>query len=202
LAGIKPYLVGGHCYGGIVAFEIARRFTAQGLPAPLVVLIDTPAPGYPKVIRQWRGCGQESLRLIRGGDQALRDALTHTGRLRQFLKRRAARGIERVLIRAGLRGVLPAIEDHSAANERAARNYRLAPFSGRIVQFLSSAGPVRAAIWEDKRLSWREVAQGGFEAYPVPGDHSSMLAAPNATEIGTRLRELLAAEETRAVGAH
>jgi thioesterase domain-containing protein len=29
-----PYLVGGHCCGGIVTFEIARRFTAQGQSPP------------------------------------------------------------------------------------------------------------------------------------------------------------------------
>jgi thioesterase domain-containing protein len=38
-----PYLLGGHCNGGLVAFEMARRLQAQGERVDLLVLLDTSA---------------------------------------------------------------------------------------------------------------------------------------------------------------
>ncbi|MEO8486572.1 MAG: amino acid adenylation domain-containing protein [Betaproteobacteria bacterium] len=39
-----PYLVGGHCNGGLVAFEMARQLVAAGESVPIVVLIEAEAP--------------------------------------------------------------------------------------------------------------------------------------------------------------
>jgi len=39
-----PYLIGGHCNGGLVAFEMARQLAASGEQVPVVVLIDARAP--------------------------------------------------------------------------------------------------------------------------------------------------------------
>ncbi|MBD2461873.1 alpha/beta fold hydrolase [Oscillatoria sp. FACHB-1407] len=39
-----PYFIGGHCFGGVVAFEIAHQLLAQGEAIALFVLIDSYAP--------------------------------------------------------------------------------------------------------------------------------------------------------------
>ena len=36
-----PYLIGGHCFGGVVAFEIARQLHAQGYEIALLALVDS-----------------------------------------------------------------------------------------------------------------------------------------------------------------
>jgi amino acid adenylation domain-containing protein len=41
-----PYVLGGHCYGGIVALEMARQLRAAGERVDVVVLVDTPAPAW------------------------------------------------------------------------------------------------------------------------------------------------------------
>ena len=43
-----PYLIGGHCNGALVAYEMARQLAAQGVAVPAVVLIESraPAPGF------------------------------------------------------------------------------------------------------------------------------------------------------------
>jgi thioesterase domain-containing protein/acyl carrier protein len=41
-----PYVLGGHCYGGIVALEMARQLRAAGERVESVVMIDTPAPAW------------------------------------------------------------------------------------------------------------------------------------------------------------
>lgn len=37
----SPYLLGGHCYGGVVAFEMAQQLQRQGQTVALLVVIDT-----------------------------------------------------------------------------------------------------------------------------------------------------------------
>jgi amino acid adenylation domain-containing protein len=39
-----PYFLGGMCFGGLVAFEMARQLTGQGQKTALLALIDTPVP--------------------------------------------------------------------------------------------------------------------------------------------------------------
>jgi thioesterase domain-containing protein len=42
-----PYLVGGHCNGALVAFEMARQLVALGEEVPAVVIIEARAPSAP-----------------------------------------------------------------------------------------------------------------------------------------------------------
>jgi thioesterase domain-containing protein/acyl carrier protein len=39
-----PYLLGGHCFGGLVAFEMAQQLTRKGEEVTMVALLDVPAP--------------------------------------------------------------------------------------------------------------------------------------------------------------
>ena len=39
-----PYLLGGRCIGGLVAFEMAQQLRAQAQKVALLVLFDTPTP--------------------------------------------------------------------------------------------------------------------------------------------------------------
>jgi len=43
-----PYFLGGHCFGGIVAVEMAQQLLARGEKVALVALIFSHAPGHPK----------------------------------------------------------------------------------------------------------------------------------------------------------
>jgi amino acid adenylation domain-containing protein len=40
-----PYVLGGHCNGALVAFEMARQLAALGEPVPAVLLMESTAPG-------------------------------------------------------------------------------------------------------------------------------------------------------------
>jgi thioesterase domain-containing protein len=42
------YIVAGHCYGGIVAFEMARQLLTRGEQMGHVVLLEVATPGYPE----------------------------------------------------------------------------------------------------------------------------------------------------------
>ena len=40
-----PYYLGGYCFGGMVAYEMARLLTAQGEKVAMLAMFNTPAPG-------------------------------------------------------------------------------------------------------------------------------------------------------------
>lgn len=67
-----PYALGGHCYGGLVAFEMARQLRAEGERVEAVVMVDTPAP-----TRSLRALHRASdmLGRLRGLSRADRDGL-------------------------------------------------------------------------------------------------------------------------------
>jgi hypothetical protein len=44
-----PYLLGGHCNGALVAYEMARQLIGQGEEVPAVVIIEARAPGGKQV---------------------------------------------------------------------------------------------------------------------------------------------------------
>src|SRR5439155_3483159 len=41
-----PYVLAGYCFGGMVAFEMARRLRDQGSEVPLVVMFNAPSAAY------------------------------------------------------------------------------------------------------------------------------------------------------------
>lgn len=57
-----PYVLGGQCFGGLLAFETAQRLHADGEQVSIVILIDTAFPGsgmrrsadYYSIRRQWQ----------------------------------------------------------------------------------------------------------------------------------------------------
>lgn len=50
-----PYLLGGFCNGGLMAYEMARQLKAQGQKVDLLALIDPAAPRQHKVVRDFIG---------------------------------------------------------------------------------------------------------------------------------------------------
>jgi len=53
-----PYLLGGHCNGALVAYEMARQLTSEGEEVPAVVLIESAAPSPAEGAPDGAGRGQ------------------------------------------------------------------------------------------------------------------------------------------------
>jgi acyl-CoA synthetase (AMP-forming)/AMP-acid ligase II/thioesterase domain-containing protein/acyl carrier protein len=62
-----PVVIAGYCYGGAVAFEVARQLKAEGGQVALLALIETPTPGFPKIMRAWRAYSRALGSLVRRG---------------------------------------------------------------------------------------------------------------------------------------
>lgn len=158
---LGPYLLGGHCYGGVLAFECAQRLIALGEPVPLLALFDTPTPGYPKPMRHWKGYIKQAPRLFAAlAKPAIRkEVAEHV----HFLSERAA-------------------------SETIFQSYVARPFTGRIVHFLAGDAAVSSRVLEDARLGWRDFARGGCDVHRLGGRHDSMFEEQHAGELAGRLQ--------------
>ena len=78
-----PWVLGGYCFGGVVAFEAARQLISDGGDVRLVALFDTRTPGYPKLSRAKRRYWQQIIeRKVR-----VYELLAHASALRQLVAR-------------------------------------------------------------------------------------------------------------------
>ncbi|HZP38450.1 MAG TPA: AMP-binding protein [Methylomirabilota bacterium] len=155
-----PYVMGGHCYGGIVALEMARQLRAAGEQVEAVVLIDTPAPARrARVLRGVSNMVGRAGRLSPEARAALAMRLTAAAEdLLEGAHRARARWVG--LARAGLR------------RQAAAVGRRLAGAAGLMGRFLRagdevvlSAAPPGVAVagWEAYRRAIRGYVPAGYD---------------------------------------
>jgi amino acid adenylation domain-containing protein len=166
-----PYHLGGYCFGGIVAFEMAQQLRAQGEDVPLLALVDSFFPGeqsdFPiRPMRRnffWHVDTYLGEFLWRSPKQRL----AYTKYLMRFL---VAPSIKLRWARAKSNDAGP-IDNRwpelENANKRANEAYVPKPYPGRIVVFWGADYSFRS--FHDRRLGWSEVAEGGMEVFVMPG---------------------------------
>jgi oxalate---CoA ligase len=189
-----PYLLAGHCFGGIVAFEIARQLVASGEQVELLALLDATTPGYPKAPEHWRRYAR-SLRSVLTGSAsreiAVRDVMAHIRYLAARARLLAIARWRRRLAASPLATVVPQADAAGIANDTAGRNYVPQPVPVRALQFIASGQPIDTRILDDPRLEWRRFALRGFESHETPGGHHSMLLEPNVQNLAAQLQHAL-----------
>jgi thioesterase domain-containing protein len=187
-----PYLLSGHCLGGVVAFEMAQCLVAAGEQVGLLALIETATPRYPNFTRHCSLCLAELRRQLIFFSQGRISAgrlLEGARRVGGHIWRQVRRSLERLKVRDWPgRPVEPAISVEQA-NLRAARWYVPRMYPGRIA-ILGVEDHLQTGSLLDRRLGWRELAAGGIEVHSVPGDHFTSFVEPNVRELAARLRTL------------
>ncbi len=187
-----PYLLGGHCFGGIVAFEMARQLAACGEPSGRLVMFEVPAPGYPKVLRNWRRYGQQAAAVLRGEVRiGLGDLVSHLGIVvRAGWKRLTGMG-RNAAKRAGLERAAGILDGLSHPNKQAGRDYQLKSLAGAVTQFISAEEEHRAAVLDDPLLAWREFVHGEFAVRRTPGKADRIFRQPHVRALASQVRAVL-----------
>ncbi len=200
-----PYLLGGMCYGGIVAFEMAQQLQAQGQEIGLLALMDTPRPPFSVIFRSYMRY-ERYVRRLRGSVRYfLRRSARHLRNLLKlspvawpayFLKKaRIAKEltIDRTSPRAELVRASHLTEAYRARVERAHRiarqSYNPQGYRGRISLFL-----VSQPLWKrfpDPRMGWTDLATDGVEVYIIPGGHHDLLREPSVRVLAENLSRCL-----------
>jgi thioesterase domain-containing protein len=187
-----PYLLGGFCVGGSLAFETARQLHAWGESVRLLALLGSPHPAS-----------------FRPLNRALSGLLARLGGHARALSRLTPRGQARYLSRKwrerATRGGAPDAESPDAAHRRrlerttisAVSGYQPGAFDGPVVLFLPSPDWSRS---EDRPLDWAPLARGGFDTVIGPPDCNgdTMLREPHVRWLAHELRVRLdSLEDTR-----
>lgn len=162
-----PYFLGGYSFGGLVAYEMARTLEARGEEVALLGLFDT-APGnlQPATSSLLKKIARPSAKF-----------------LFSELPQSAYKGIRRrwraLLVPQHLKQVF-------MANTRAAHQYELKPYAGKITLFRALEKSLRTA--DDPYAAWNHLALGGVEFKDIPGDHFGVLVEPRVSVFAERLR--------------
>jgi thioesterase domain-containing protein len=160
-----PYLLGGWSFGGIVAFEMARRLTARGDDVKALAIIDSTLSHV----------GEEP-------DPAPADAVA---RGRHILGALAAD-------LADDDPLLAATADVWTANLRAAKRYKPSCFCGDVTLFRAIDTP---AARDDPRWGWTDHVDGCVDVRWIPGDHTSMLLPPHVATLAEQMADLFSHAE-------
>lgn len=172
-----PYLIGGFCAGGAVAFEMALQLQRQGISVPLVALMNSMD-------------AQEDRRRQRQEHQGYH-ALKH---IKPKLKTRITGWIYRLCLSA-FKQAPPFIRNKSVFSicATAAEKYRpTSQFWGRLLLFRSKedvlSNLLALGYSPDPRLGWGTWATQGVSVYENEGDFQGILQEPAVKDVAEQLQ--------------
>lgn len=174
-----PYVIGGQCVGGALAYEIARQLQDSGKEVALLVLLDV--PNYYSI----RSC----------------DTLTAKVNYARYLARRATEsGLRKSWLYcrelgqnavARLLTTRPAAMEMSVAQtiiETAAKSYRPDKYEGNVLLVLASNRPPH----HDFLPGWQAVVTEGLHTHYIPAHHRDLLEPEHARKIADAITQLIA----------
>jgi amino acid adenylation domain-containing protein len=205
-----PYYLGGYCFGGNVAYEMARQLHAQGEQVALLALINCAPPNSTYTRVKWTPlyCMRFLGNLFwwiwnffhwptnqRRGFFGWKMRVLKKGIHRLFHPSPAASNevdVERVvnlsLYPEDQRGLW---ETHV----RALVNYHPKSYPGCVTLFRSRGHPLLCSF--DARFGWGDLAQGGVDLRFVSGGHERILEEPHVQIIARELKACLQQTHSR-----
>ena len=205
-----PYFLGGYCFGGNVAYEMARQIHALGERVALLALFESaPTNGSYYHYQCWRpGFIRDFIR--NSFYRALDLFHMKPEARRNFIQRKINALKKKILGKFHPAKARPPIDlegfiDISVLSKeeiilwqchlRSAGQYIEQPYSGCVTLFRTRRQPFLCSF--DSAYSWGELAGGGVAVKMVPGSHDSVFLEPNVGPLAEQLKAALA--ETQAV---
>jgi fatty-acyl-CoA synthase len=200
-----PYYLGGYCFGGIIAYEMARQLVQIDQSVPLVAVmegyISLPSAQENRLQREWRF----ALSFVRNLPFWLRDYLQLSNTQRQLRNRRLVRVAGKRLLRlAGIKAnlemndvldgtaSLPTRHQQTLISQLAAmRRYTPLPYSGHVTLF-RTAGRLLHAPSDDH--GWGQLA--AVKIHLIDGSHGTILKPPHVTSLAAQLGPYLTHPES------
>jgi len=190
-----PYNLGGHCFGGLVAFEMARRLRAAGDEVGVVALIDTANTTYARLhLSRLQRLGNGVRFIVRRVFHHLHGVLQVD---RSSWRRFFADRVNGIRYRLGPRTMTPneseetikVMEPVRYAGISAIRSYVPQAYDGHVLVF--RARRRRLDPHSEDTLGWGRLALGGVTTVEIEGDHLSMLTHPQVEAVADRLESEL-----------
>jgi amino acid adenylation domain-containing protein len=173
-----PYFLGGHCYGGVIMFEMVQQLHRAGQRVALAAMMDSSAPLINRTLTHKLRYGLEASWKSPLG--LLRHIVFEEIGARLRWRRRPAHDAH---------DASPASATHARvgrAIEKAYWSYEPQPYPGRITYFMNSE---RAQIGHVK---WRELVDE-FELHVFPGTPDTTFLSPSVEVLAAKVRACLQA---------
>lgn len=204
-----PYLLGGHCFGCWIAFEMAQQLRRAGDEVALVVVIDSPAP-YPKAESSSHETADEAAWLAKfgailsesagkdlgidyrqlcclGADAQLvyfKDRMEAAGLLPPATPVEQVRGFFRVFVQNSKTSYLP-----QSVQPVPIAIFRAGDFHS---DYDYSAADDTDGADNQSTLGWGNYALNRPSVAIVPGNHITMMSEPNVSELAAQIAQRLA----------
>ncbi|MEQ1474583.1 MAG: alpha/beta fold hydrolase, partial [Candidatus Acidiferrum sp.] len=207
-----PYVLGGFCFGGLVAMEAAQQLQAAGQKVALVVMIQTTHPAA-QAFAPDSGAAQRWLSRATKRMDLERENLLHRGtgyfadRLRRtwdVLSARTQIAMDKMSSN-GSNGAGKKSENSMAYNleilgrehDRAFDNYVPRPYHGDVLLFRASKQ--LPGMRDDQSLGWKPVVKGKLEICELTGHQQNILIESRVARLAEELSKRLkpAADEAR-----
>jgi thioesterase domain-containing protein len=198
-----PFYLGGHSFGGTVAFEMAQQLRANGHQVALLTILDEIAPGADSRFRWGRHSflgflsnlprwvrydlfqyspSQFAVKLYKRA----RAQSQKVGSLIGLSEQRRAAGVDDLFDSLDIPESFRAV---CAANYDAVHAYQPQVYPGRILLFRARSQPIFSSQFRD--LGWGKLAADGVECKIIPGNHESILTDPAVKTLAARLKASL-----------
>ena len=188
-----PFLLGGYCAGGTIAFEVAHQLQAQGETVALFVMFDAPCPtlfrlhrGVPVLARYMSHRFQHHMKII--VKLSARDQLRYLMDRGQNIKKLVESDFRRVPATHMGNDYRENVADLTLA---AVKAYRPRVYPGRIHHFMASELTLKQNY--GRQRDWRKFVAGGLQVHIGPEGcvKDTMLLEPFAEFFANRLRECI-----------
>ena len=199
--GSGPYLIGGWCLGGDVAYEMAQQLSKAGEEVALVLMVENPRPEVEPVLEPLpvRLLNRVRTRLDMEWSNVVEVPQSHRTR---FLTERVTRlalhlvvrvemALARIMDRAGVR--LPHSrafrqELVAAAHSKAYARYQPEPYSGPVTLVRAARQPFGQL--GDSSLGWSPLVES-LQVVEAPGHRIGLLSEPRVGKVATQIREVI-----------
>jgi amino acid adenylation domain-containing protein len=198
-----PYYLGGFCFGGNVAFEMAQHLTQLGEPVGLLVMLETAPPNINQK-QSWSATAAKYS--IENIVENVKDFVHHSPQeklalLKQKGKRLGQKFRGKIAPAAGPTEKSPDLKDvldlshypkdyvlYAQTHWQALTHYQPRPYSGEITLFRAKKQGLSNF---NHTLCWDALVEDRVSVTVIPGTHESMLQEPNVQIIAAKLRALL-----------
>ncbi|MBW4440825.1 MAG: amino acid adenylation domain-containing protein [Plectolyngbya sp. WJT66-NPBG17] len=173
-----PYLIGGYCFGGYVALEIAQILRSQGQEVALLALVETFGSEVPYYQRnQW----------------TLRNAIIQLASLRRrmlsiFESRQHKLEDQKIAKQKGGR-VVKVVLPPDKPIQQAVQSYTPQPYFGKVVLFEAELSSLKSVL--SPKAFWGKIFQGDFTIESVKGTHQTVVFHQNGRDLVKRIQAVV-----------
>jgi len=194
-----PYFLGGFCFGGVVAFEMAHQLWAQGQEVALLALFSVRPDDFPRLVSRK---GLEAYQRYISLPENLKRKLVQIKNLDTkerfiYIKDLVSKNVRiikrdiasRIFNITGRLWTTDQEQYIKRVNKQAFKLYLPQTYPGRVILFLGDE--ITGAYSHDPLVDWNKLASGGLVIHGIPGDDHLMLSEPTVQIVSEQLKNYL-----------